>query len=104
MIHLSCGTMQLRLAEISAMRFDPDSAQALVRIGADRHASLNKLLEPSGIWISEDEFTLLHGPALAGAFLDRGKVTAAFIYAVVTEWHNGIQSAGVLKKARKASR
>jgi AcrR family transcriptional regulator len=79
---------------------DHDSAQALVRIGADRHASLNKLLEPSGVWISEDEFTLLYGPVLARLFLDRGKVTDAFIDAVVAQWHNGLQRAGALKESR----
>jgi AcrR family transcriptional regulator len=76
---------------------DPDSAQALVRIGADRHASLNKLLEPSGVRISEDQFTLLYGPVLARLFLDRGKVTDAFIDAVVAQWHNGIQRTGAIK-------
>ena len=82
---------------------DPDSAQALVRIGADRHASLNKLLEPSGVWISEDEFTLLYGPVLARLFLDRGKVTDAFIDAVVAQWHSALQHAGALKRSRKSS-
>ena len=76
---------------------DPDSAQALVRIGADRHASLNKLLEPSGVWISEDEFTLLYGPVLARLFLDRREVTDAFIDAVVAQWHNGLQRTGAIK-------
>ena len=82
---------------------DPDSAQALVRIGADRHASLNKLLEPSGVWISEDDFTLLYGPVLARLFLDRGKVTDAFIDAVVAQWHSALQHAGALKRSRKSS-
>lgn len=65
---------------------DPDSAQALVRIGQDRRAALNKLLEPSGIQIDDTEHTLLYGPVLARLFLDRGQVTDGFIDAVVTQW------------------
>ena len=83
---------------------DPDSAQALLRIGADRHASLNTLLEPSGVSIGEDEFTLLYGPVLARLFLDRGQVTDAFIDAVVTQWHNELQRTGALKGSRKRGR
>src|SRR3977135_4349972 len=80
---------------------DPDRAQALLRLRAHRHASLNKLLEPSGVWISEDDFTLLYGPVLARLFLDRGKVTDAFIDAVVAQWHSALQHAGALKRSRK---
>lgn len=65
---------------------DPDSAQALVRISKDRHADLTKLLEPSGIHPSDDEFALLYGPVLARLFLDRGEVTDAFIDTIVTQW------------------
>ncbi|MHA3019738.1 TetR/AcrR family transcriptional regulator [Mycobacterium sp. BMJ-28] len=72
---------------------DPDSAQALIRIGEDRHASLNALLEPSGVRIDDDEFTMLYGPILARLFLDRGQVTDAFIDAVVDQWHNGLHRA-----------
>lgn len=82
---------------------DPDSAQALVRIGVDRHASLNSLLEPAGVWISEDEFTLLYGPVLARLFLDRGTVTDAFIDAVVAQWHNTLQRAGTPAASRNYS-
>src|SRR3954447_22267702 len=78
------GLRSAVLAVSAQADHDPDSAQALVRIGEDRHASLNELLEPSGVWISEDEFTLLYGPVLARLFLDRGEVTDAFINAVVT--------------------
>lgn len=74
------------LAVTAQADHDPDSAQALVRIGQDRHAALNELLEPSGIQISDDEYTLLYGPVLARLFLDRGHVTDAFIDAVVTQW------------------
>jgi AcrR family transcriptional regulator len=74
------------LAVTAQADHDPDSAQALGRIGEDRHAALNKLLLPSGIQISDDEYTLLYGPVLARLFLDRGHVTDAFIDAVVTQW------------------
>ncbi|MEU5537427.1 TetR/AcrR family transcriptional regulator [Streptomyces sp. NPDC020362] len=74
------------LAVTAQADHDPDSARALVRIGHDRHAALNKLLEPSGIQISHDEYTLLYGPVLARLFLDRRHVTDEFIDAVVTQW------------------
>ncbi|WP_326686133.1 TetR/AcrR family transcriptional regulator C-terminal ligand-binding domain-containing protein [Streptomyces sp. NBC_01795] len=72
---------------------DPDSARALVRIGEDRYAGFNRLLEPAGVRISEDEFTLLYGPVLARLFLDRGQVTDAFIDAVVAQWLTMLQRA-----------
>ncbi|PBC84200.1 MULTISPECIES: TetR/AcrR family transcriptional regulator [unclassified Streptomyces] len=65
---------------------DPDSAQALVRIGQDRRAALNTLLDPSGVQIDDTEHTLLYGPVLARLFLDRGQVTDEFIDTVVTQW------------------
>lgn len=74
------------LAVTAQADHDPDSAQALVRIGEDRHRALNELLVPSGIQISDDEYTLLYGPVLARLFLDRGDVTDAFIDAVVSQW------------------
>ncbi|WP_405639563.1 hypothetical protein [Streptomyces sp. NBC_00019] len=74
------------LAVAAQADHDPDSARALVRIGEDRHTDFNKLLEPAGIQISDDEFTLLYGPVLARLFLDRGQVTDAFIDAVVAQW------------------
>jgi AcrR family transcriptional regulator len=70
---------------------DPDCAQALVRIGEDRHADFNKLLEPSGVRVNDDEFTLLYGPVLARLFLDRGEVTDAFIDAVVAQWYSTLR-------------
>ena len=78
----------------------PDSAQALLRIGKNRHADFNKLLEPAGVQISDDEFTLLYGPVLARLFLDRGQVTDAFIDAVVAQWHATLQRAGALQGSR----
>ncbi|MFJ9821356.1 TetR/AcrR family transcriptional regulator [Streptomyces sp. NPDC101151] len=74
------------LAVTAQADHDPDSAHALARIGEDRHAALNKLLEPSGVQISRDEYTLLYGPVLARLFLDRGQVSDEFIDAVVTQW------------------
>ncbi|MGW8971412.1 TetR/AcrR family transcriptional regulator [Streptomyces platensis] len=74
------------LAVTAQADHDPDSAQALVRIGQDRHASLNTLLEPSGVQIDDTEFTLLYGPVLARLFLDRGQVTDEFIDATVAQW------------------
>ncbi|MCF3141829.1 TetR/AcrR family transcriptional regulator [Streptomyces platensis] len=80
------------LAVTAQADHDPDSAQALVRIGQDRHASLNTLLEPSGFQISDTEFTLLYGPVLARLFLDRGQVTDEFIDATVTQWLTTLDS------------
>ncbi|WP_105971150.1 TetR/AcrR family transcriptional regulator [Streptomyces geranii] len=74
------------LAVAAQADHDPDSAQAMARIGEDRHADFNKLLEPSGLRVDEDEFTLLYGPVLARIFLDRGEVTDAFLASVVTHW------------------
>jgi AcrR family transcriptional regulator len=67
---------------------DPDSAQALVRISGDRHAALNRLLEPAGIAVNDDEFTLLYGPVLGRLFLERGQVTDELIDFVVAQWYS----------------
>lgn len=80
------------LAVTAQADHDPDSAQALVRIGQDRHASLNTLLEPSGVQIDDTEFTLLYGPVLARLFLDRGQVTDEFIDATVAQWLTTLDS------------
>jgi hypothetical protein len=82
------------LAVAAQADHDPDSAQALARIGEDRHAAFNRLLEPSGVRIGDDDFTLLYGPVLARLFLDRGQVTDAFIDAVVAQWLTTLQRAG----------
>ncbi|MEU8680319.1 TetR/AcrR family transcriptional regulator [Streptomyces sp. NPDC048611] len=74
------------LAVTAQADHDPDSAQALLRIGQDRLAALNALLEPSGIQINGAEYTLLYGPVLARLFLDRSQVTDAFIDTTVTQW------------------
>ncbi|MGA4950245.1 TetR/AcrR family transcriptional regulator [Streptomyces lydicamycinicus] len=80
------------LAVTAQADHDPDSAQALMRIGQDRHASLNTLLEPSGVQIDDTEFTLLYGPVLARLFLDRGQVTDEFIDATVAQWLTTLDS------------
>ncbi|MGW0769351.1 TetR/AcrR family transcriptional regulator [Streptomyces sp. NPDC002676] len=86
------------LAVTAQADHDPDSAQALTRIGEDRHAALNKLLEPSGVQINDDEYTMLYGPVLARLFLDRGQVTDTFINAVVTQWLVGLERDGALPR------
>ena len=91
------------LAVTAQADHDPDSAQALVRIGEDRHSALNKLLEPSGIQIGDDEYTLLYGPVLARLFLDRGEATDEFIDAVVTQWLTALDRAGALPQKQGES-
>jgi AcrR family transcriptional regulator len=65
---------------------DPDSAQAMRQIVEDRLAALNKLLEPSGLQITAEQYTLLYGPLLARLFFDQAEATDAFIDATVTQW------------------
>jgi AcrR family transcriptional regulator len=68
---------------------DPDSAQALVRLTADRLAALNDLLKPSGIQVAPDQYALLYGPVLARMFFERAEATDAFIASVVAQWLAG---------------
>jgi AcrR family transcriptional regulator len=84
------------LAVTAQADHDPDSAQALAHIIEDRLADLNRLLEPSGIHIDDDEFTMLYGPVLARLFLDRGQVTNTFVDVVVTQWLTTVQRKGAL--------
>ena len=65
---------------------DPDSAQALVRLTADRLAALNDLLRPSGLQVAPDEYALLYGPVLARMFFERAEATDAFVASVVAQW------------------
>jgi len=65
---------------------DPESAQALMQITADRLADLNDLLAPSGTRLAPPEYALLSGPVLSRIFFERGEVTDEFIQAVVTQW------------------
>lgn len=87
------------LAVTAQADHDPDSAQALVRIGEDRHAAFNKLLEPSEVRVGADEYTLLYGPVLSRLFLDRREATDAFIDAVVAQWLTTLRATGALPSA-----
>ncbi|HEY7262180.1 MAG TPA: TetR/AcrR family transcriptional regulator [Trebonia sp.] len=68
---------------------DPDSAEALAQLTADRIAALNEVLRPSGIQVEPEEYALLSGPVLARIFFERGEVTDSFIEAVVDRWLAG---------------
>jgi hypothetical protein len=74
------------LAVTAQADVDPDSAQALVRIGTDRLAAFNQLLAPSGLQVGAEQYTMLVGPVLARLFFDRAEVTAEFIDNVVSGW------------------
>ena len=65
---------------------DPDSAQALAQLLADRLAAFNDLLKPSGIQVTAEEYTLLSGPVLARVIFDRAEVTDEFIASAVEHW------------------
>jgi AcrR family transcriptional regulator len=77
---------------------DPDGAKALAGLIGDRRAALNSLLEPSGLQISDDEFTLLYGPLLARLLVDRHEATDAFIDAVVAHWLAAVERREVLAR------
>jgi AcrR family transcriptional regulator len=70
---------------------DPDSAQALVSLTADRRAALNDLLRPSGVQVTPDEYPLLYGPVLARILFERAEAIDAFIASVVARWLAGRQ-------------
>jgi AcrR family transcriptional regulator len=80
------GTRAAVLAVTAEADHDADSAQALVRIRADRLAALNELLEPSGYHVTAEEYTLLYGPVLSRLFFERREVTDEFIDALVAQW------------------
>jgi AcrR family transcriptional regulator len=65
---------------------DPDSAQALAQLLADRLAALNDLLKPSGTQVTAEEYNLLSGPVLTRVIFDRAEVTDEFIASVVEHW------------------
>ena len=65
---------------------DPDCAQALAQLMADRLAALNDLLKPSGVQVSPEEYTFLYGPVLARVSFERAEVTDDFIASVVDRW------------------
>ena len=68
---------------------DPDSAQALTELAADRRAALNDLLRPSGVQVAADEYPLLYGPVLARIIFERAAATDEFIASVVAQWLAG---------------
>jgi AcrR family transcriptional regulator len=74
------------LAVTAQADFDPDSAEAVQRISADRLAAFNLLLAPSGRQSTAEEYALLVGPVFARLFYDRAEVTGEFIDAVVAQW------------------
>ena len=74
------------LAVTAQADHDPDMPGHLSASAKTATPASTELLEPSGVQIGEDEFTLLYGPVLARLFLDRGQVTDAFIDAVVAQW------------------
>jgi AcrR family transcriptional regulator len=71
---------------------DPDSAQALAELAADRRAALNDLLQPSGVYVTPDEYPLLYGPVLAGIIFERAQADDDFIASVVAQWLAGRQA------------
>ena len=68
---------------------DPDSAEALTELAADRRAALNDLLKPAGIQVGPDEYPLLYGPVLARIVFERAEATDDFIASVVAQWLAG---------------
>jgi hypothetical protein len=83
-------TDQARRAAVLAVTaqsdVDPASSQALVRFRADRLQALNKLLEPAGRQVTDEEYARLCGPVLSRVFFDRREVTDEFIDATVAQW------------------
>jgi AcrR family transcriptional regulator len=71
---------------------DPDSAQALAELAADRRAALNDLLRPSGVHVTADEYPLLYGPVLARIIFERAGASDDFIASVVAQWLAGRQA------------
>ena len=69
---------------------DPDSAEALARLMADRLDALNDLLKPSGVQVRPAEYALLYGPVLARMLFEREEATDDFIAAVVARWLAGL--------------
>jgi AcrR family transcriptional regulator len=68
---------------------DPDSAQALAELAADRLAALNDLLKPSGVQVTPDEYPLLYGPVLARIIFERDEADDGFVASVVAQWLAG---------------
>jgi AcrR family transcriptional regulator len=88
----SMPAMRLALLAILAQAdHHPESQGVLVRIGVDRCDALNRVLAPSGVQVSADEYTMLTGPLLTRLLLERGSVTDAFIESIVTQWLSTLQ-------------
>lgn len=73
-------------AVVAEADFDDDSAQALRRISEDRLDSLNGLLEPSGVRLTADQYSLLCGPVLMRVLIDHGDAPDGFLDAVADQW------------------
>ncbi|MFJ4953123.1 TetR/AcrR family transcriptional regulator [Streptomyces sp. NPDC088760] len=65
---------------------DPEAANALAAISEDRHQALNRLLAPSGMQITADDFAQLIGPVMFRRFLDRRPIADADLDTIVTRW------------------
>lgn len=68
---------------------DPDSAKALADLNADRLAALNELLHPSGVRVTQDEYSLLYGPVFVRIVVEEAEATDEFIALVVSRWLAG---------------
>ncbi|MER8067535.1 TetR/AcrR family transcriptional regulator [Streptomyces sp. NPDC094034] len=97
------ATRSAVLAVTAHADHDSDSAQALARLIQDRRAALNVLLEPAGVHVDDDEFTLLYGPVLARLLIDREQVTDAFVNVVVTQWLALLDRAGAASRSHAAA-
>lgn len=73
-------------AVVAESGFDDDSAQALRRIAGERLDSLNSLLEPSGVRLTADQYSLLCGPVLMRILIDHGDAPDGFLDAVAAQW------------------
>ncbi|MFI9805642.1 TetR/AcrR family transcriptional regulator [Streptomyces sp. NPDC052301] len=65
---------------------DPEAANTLATISEDRHQALNRLLEPSGLQMTADDFAQLVGPVMFRRFISRQPVTDAAIDTAVSQW------------------
>ncbi|MFK0258723.1 TetR/AcrR family transcriptional regulator [Streptomyces sp. NPDC090445] len=90
------ATRTAALAIAAEADHDADSAQAMTRIMEDRLAALNKLLKPSGLQITGEQYALLYGPLLARLFFDRAEAADEFIDTIVTQWLTTLERTGAL--------
>jgi AcrR family transcriptional regulator len=73
-------------AVVAQADFDPDSAQALSRISQDRLEALNVLMEPCGLQLTADQYSLLCGPVLMRILIDHAEAPDAFLDAAAEQW------------------